>query len=333
MKRFTFLTLVILLMITGFASGSAAAQDDLTSVTLFVSYIPSVQFAPIYVAMENGYFAEEGIEVTVEYSFDEPGGADRLAINDLQFGIISSDQVLIGRSVGKPLVYVYEWYHNYPVGIVTPADSGIEEPADLAGRVVGMPGAYGASYTGLRALLGANEMEESDLGELNSIGFTAPEAICTGLVEAAVVYIANEPLTIEQNCSEVTVITISDYVELMSNGLVTNEETIENNPELVGGMVRALRRGVEDTLADSDAAFEISLPQVPDLPEDQYETQRQVLENSLALWESENLGFSDVARWETSQAVMVEIGLMAEPLEDIEAAFNNEFIPVEEDAK
>ena len=94
------------------------------------------------------------------------------------------------------MVYVFEWYHNFPVGVVSPADLNLTEPEDLAGRVVGMPGPQGASYIGLRALLAAADLTEDDLGELRSIGFTAAASVCEGVVEAAAIYIANEPLKI-----------------------------------------------------------------------------------------------------------------------------------------
>lgn len=320
--------ILFVLMISLFSGlAPAAAQDDLTEVTLFLSYIPSVQFAPLYVAIEKGYFAEEGINLLLENSFNEADGVDRIAINDLQFGIISGEQVIVARSADKSLVYVYEWFHNFPVGIVASADSGITEPRDLVGKKVGIPGPFGASYMGFRALLAANGIEELEL-EVESIGFTAPEAICEEQVDAAVVYISNEPLTIETNCFPVNLIRISDYANLVSNGLVTNEETIEDKPELVAGMVRAIQRGVLDTFDNPDEAFEISVSKfVLDLPKEEYATQRQVLANSIELWQSDELGMTDLARWEATQEVMLDIGFIQEPLDDLTAAYTNDFLP------
>ncbi|MBI5960828.1 MAG: ABC transporter substrate-binding protein [Chloroflexi bacterium] len=302
--------------------------DGKTKVTLFMGYIPSVQFAPVYVAAERGYFADEGIEIVFENSFNEADGVERLASNNLRFGLISGEQVLLARANDRPIVYVLEWYHNFPVGIVSAVDQNITQPEDLRGRVVGIPGLYGASYIGFRALLNASGLTESDLGELRSIGFTAPENICEDKVEAAVIYIANEPLTIEQQCSEVNVIKISDYVTLVSNGLVTNEQTIREQPELVRGMVRAIQRGIADVIADPDAAFEISVRDyVKDLPQDQYETQRQVLANSIELWRSDQqLGQTTPAAWETTQEILIQAGLMSEPLDDVTACYDMSFL-------
>lgn len=302
--------------------------DDQTRVTLFMSYIPSVQFAPVYVAAERGYFAEEGIDLVFENDFDEGRGVDRIATNDLKFGLISGEQVVLARGMDRPIVYVFEWYHNFPVGIVSPAELDINEPADLEGRVVGVPGQYGASYIGLRALLEAGDLTEDDLEELRSIGFAAPENVCAREVEASVVYIANEPLTIENDCFPVNVIEVSDYARLVSNGLVTNEQTIRDNPELVRGMVRAIRRGIADVIADPDAAFDIAVPEyVPDLPEDQYDTQRQVLYNSVNLWNSDDLGRTDPEAWEATEDILVETGLLDAPLDNLAACYNMDFLP------
>jgi len=299
-----------------------------TSVTLFMGYVPSVQFAPIYVAAERGYFADEGIDIQFENSFNEADGVERIANDDLQFGLISGEQVVLARAQSRPIVYVFEWYHNFPVGIVSPAENNITQPTDLRGRIVGVPGPYGASYIGLRALLQAGGLTEADLGELVSIGFTAPENVCEGKVEAAVVYIVNEPLTIEQQCTPVNVIKVSDYATLVSNGIVTNEQTIRSKPELVRGMVRAIQRGLADALADPDAAFEFGVENyIKDLPQDQYATQRQVLTNSMELWRSDHLGQTNPAAWQATQDILIQSGLMEKPLDDLSACYNMDFLP------
>ncbi|MBI5931426.1 MAG: ABC transporter substrate-binding protein [Chloroflexi bacterium] len=327
------LVLLVIVILTGAAffltrddkKDNKNTDSGKTNVILFLGYIPSVQFAPLYVADDKGYFAEEGININFENSFNESDGVDRLAINDLQFGIISGEQVILARAQAKPLVYVMEWYHNFPVGVVVPADSDIATPADLAGKKVGIPGPFGASYIGLRALLTSVGLTESDI-TLEPIGFTAPDLMCDHTVEAAVVYVANEPLTISQ-CYEVRVFDISEYAHLISNGLVTNEDTLRNNPELVRKMIRAIRRGIEDTIADPQAAFDISLKYVTDLPEDQHATQRQVLLNSVELWKSDNIGMTTPDAWVQTQTVLLDTRLLENPLDDLSQAYRTDLLP------
>ena len=320
--------IVVGLLVLAYAfSGQDRKSAGKTKVTLFLSYIPSVQFAPVYVAAERGYFADEGIDIRFENG-NEADGVERIATNDLQFGLVSGDQVVLARANQRPLVYIFEWYHRYPVGVASPVDLNITKPADLAGRVVGIPVLQGASYIGLRALLKAGGLAEADLKELRPIGYTAPQNVCEHKVDAAVVYIVNEPLTIEQQCTRVNVIQVSDYATLVSNGMVTNEKTIRDHPGLVRGMTRALQRGLADTLADPDAAFEISVKKyVTDLPQDQYDTQRQVLYNSLELWRSDHLGQTSPAAWEATQGILLETGLLAKPLDNLSACYSMDFLP------
>lgn len=332
-NRPVLLVVILVIIVAALAAAYALSGDNKSSggktrVTLFMSYIPSVQFAPAYVAAEKGYFAAEGIDIQFEHSTNETDGVERIATNNLQFGLVSGEQVVLARAQGRPLVYVFEWYHNFPVGIASPVDLNITKPADLRGRIVGIPGPFGASYIGLLALLKAGGLTESDLGELRSIGFTAPENICTHKVEAAVVYIVNEPLTIEQQCMKVNVIKVSDYATLVSNGLITNEQTIRDHPDLVRSMIRAIQRGLVDVIADPDAAFEVSVKNyVKDLPQDQYATQRQVLYNSVELWRSDKFGQTTPAAWQATQDILIQTGLLKAPLADLSACYNMSFLP------
>jgi NitT/TauT family transport system substrate-binding protein len=236
--------------------------QDTTDLTLFMTFIPNVQFSPVYVALEKAYF--EGLNVTLQYG-DEPDGVNLIAADEMQFGIISGEQEIQARANERPVVFVYEWFQEYPVGIVVAADSDIETVNDLAGRSVGIPGRFGASYSGLIALLSAAGMIEAEI-ELVEIGFNAPEVVCVGAVEAAVVYINNEPLQIEHRaeageCGDwtgVRVLPVSAAVDMVSNGLVTNEVTIANNPELVQTVVTAFDAGTRDALNNPAEAYLLS---------------------------------------------------------------------------
>src|SRR5690606_20493614 len=190
--------------------------------TFFLTFIPNIQFAPLYVGIEKGYFADAGVNFTLQYG-DEPDGVNLIAADQMKFGVISGEQVIQARVGERPVVFVYEWFQQFQVGVVVAEDSDIQSVADLAGHKVGIPGLLGASYSGVVALLQANGMSESDV-MLESIGFNAPEVFCMGAVEAAVVYINNEPLQIQEraeagDCGSVTgvrVFPVSDDADIVS---------------------------------------------------------------------------------------------------------------------
>ena len=181
--------------------------------------------------------------------------------------------MLAARANGRPVVSVYEWFQQYPVGIAYPVESGIETVSDLAGRPVGIPGRFGASYTGLIALLAANDMTENDI-QLQEIGFNAPEVMCVGAVEATVVYITNEPLQINNraaagDCGDITAVDVfplSDAANMVSNTIVTNEETIASDPDLVRAMVAAFDAGLRDTINNPAEAYLLSAEYIETLP-------------------------------------------------------------------
>ena len=305
-------------------AGTGSESEALVHVKLPLGYIPNVQFAPLYVSIEKGYFQEAGIEVEFDYSFETDAVA-LVGAEELQFAVVSGEQVLLARAQGLPVVYVAAWYQQYPVAVVAKAEQGITTPADLTGKRIGLPGLYGANYIGLEALLFSAGLGDEDV-TLDSIGFNQVEALATDQVQAVSVYAANEPVQLRAQGYEVNEILVAEYLQLASNGLITNEKTLTENPELVRAMVDAFLKGLADAILDPDGAYELSKIHVPNLAEADEAVQKEVLARSIALWKAEHLGYSEAQAWENMQDTLLQMGLLEEALE-IEQAFKNEFLP------
>lgn len=298
--------------------------DELIPIRLPVGYIPNVQFAPLYVAIEKGFYRAAGLEVTMEYRAE----TDSLALvgaDELQFAIVSGDQIPLGRAQGLPVVYVMAWYQKYPVGLAAMSDQNIHTPADLKGKKIGIPGLYGASYIGLRALLNAGGLKESDV-TLDSIGFTQAEALADKLEDAVVIYVTNEPVKLRAVGYDITVLKVSDYLSLVSNGLITNQKTIDEHPDLVRAMVKATLQGIEYTIAHPDEAYEICKKYVETLAAAGQDVQRQVLAASIELWKSDKLGHSSLDAWQNMHDLLLSMNLLKKPV-NIPDMFSNEFLP------
>ncbi len=327
MKKQYFLApalLIVALLVSACGSAADSQPDQETvAVTLAMGFIPNIQFAPFYVADQRGYFAEEGIEITFESMFEDQS-VPLVGTNELQFAIVSAEQVILARAQGLPVVYVAKWWDKFPIAIVAKTEAGIDSPVDLAGRTVGLPGLYGASYIGLRALLNTQGLGEADIN-LETIDFTQVQSLATDTVEAVVVYANNEPIQLTSQGYEISIINVSDYVNLASNGLVANETVIGEQPELVRAMARAMLRGLADVIADPDAAYQVALEYVETLSADDT-VQPDVLLASIEMWRTERPGASDLAAWEATQEVLLSMGMLAEPI-DLDTAFTNEFIP------
>jgi len=327
LRKSFFLILSCIILLAGCnppPAPAAPTETGVVKVRLPLGYIPNVQFAPLYVAMEKGFFAAQGIEVNLDYSFETDATA-LVGANELQFAVVSGEQVLLGRSQELPLVYVLTWYQQYPVGVAAFTSQGLKTPADLRGRKIGIPGLYGASYIGFRALLQAGGLKESDV-ILDSIGFNQVEALTANQEQAIVVYVANEPVQLAAGGAEVDVLRVADYLELVGNGLITNEKTLQENPALVRRMVKAFWQGIEAAAANPDETYEICKKYVEGLAQADEAVQKQVLITSIELWQVQKTGRMNPQAWENMQAILMEMGLLTSPL-DLNSAYSGDYLP------
>jgi len=314
------LTLFMLLMS---ALSVPATATPLRKVKFGVSYIPNVQFAPLYICQQKGYYADEGLEVELQYGY-ESDFVTLAAQGTNEFAIASGDQIILARSQGLPITYVMTWYQRYPVGLVIPVSKNISAVSELEGRRVGLPGFFGATYIGWKALAYATKLDEKQV-TVKQIGFNQAAAVKQDLVDAAMVYIVNEPIQLRAEGLKVRVIEVSDSINLVSNGLAVGNELMTSDPDLVRRMVRATLRGLIYAVEHPDEAFAISRQAIPEITDETAAIQRDVLNASIALWKTDTYGISKRKSWQESVDFMQKTGLLSKPV-SIDTLFTNQFI-------
>jgi len=300
----------------------SAWPDSPISLSLPMGYIPDPQYAPFYVAVDKGYYADEGFEIDFDYSFETDGLA-LVGAGEVPFAIVSGEQVILARAQDIPVVYVLEWFQRFPIAVISKTEVGIEQTSDLRDRLVGIPGFFGASYVGIAGLLAANDLTLEDI-QPSDIGFTQVESLMTDQVDAVVGYANNEPLQLEALGQSVNVIHVADEADLVANGLIASEETIANNPEIVSAFIRATLKGIADAIADPQEAFEISKHYVEGLDD----SRMNVLDASVAMWKADTLGLTESESWQRTLEALLQIGFLDSPLDDLDRAYTNEFVLV-----
>src|SRR6266542_2515691 len=312
LKKLVYLMLGLAISLS--ACGSPQVKNDaLTHIRLPLGYIANIQFAPVYAAIEKGYFKDAGIEIEFDYKL-ETDGVKLVGSGELPFAIVSGEQVLLARAQGLPVTYVAAWYQQYPVSVVAKSELGILIPQDLKGKKIGLPGLYGASYVGLRALLFEAKMKESDV-TLDSIGFNQVDLFAAGQQNIVVGYTAHEPIQLRARSIPVTEIRVADYVQLASNGILASEKVIQENPQLVRAFVGAFLKGLADTINNPDEAFKVSESYIPNFADLDANVQKQILKTSIEEWKTNRLGYSDPKAWENMQDVLLDVASTTEKLD------------------
>lgn len=304
------------------------APEQVQEIVLAMPYIPNVQFSQFYVADKKGYYAAEGLKVTFDYNF-ETDVVQRVAQGTLQFGLASGDSVLLARAQGLPVRTVATNSQRFPTVFFSKADQNIVTPADMKGKILGIPGRFGASYIGLRALLYAQNMTEQDL-TIQEIGFAQVAALSEDKVQIASGYGNNEPIQLTERGIMLNVIAVADSYKLASDGIIASEKLIAEKPDMVAAFVRASMHGMQDTIADPQAAFDIALGYIPEAQQGDQALQRKILEATLPYWQSDltkqyGLGYSDPEAWTSTHTFLRDASILQKDV-NIEDAFTNQFV-------
>ena len=320
MKFFRIMSLFLVLSVL--LIGCKTDEQSLEKVVLPVGFIPSVQFAPFYTAIHNGYFAEYAYNVELLYGY-EIDAVSLVGSGQYQVAVASGEQVVLAQNQGLPVVYVHNWFQDYPVGITALNDSGIQSLSDLSGKVIGIPALQGASYIAYKGFESLGEFD-SDSVRLDVIGFTQAELLSQRKVDAAVVYLNNEPVVLTEQGYELITFALSDYLLLVGNGIITNRQLIESDPEFLRNFIEATNRGVAFVANNPEEAYEICKQFVPNLENDET-FQYQVLMASIDIWNIDQGGRSELNAWINTLRLMSEIGLAGDTLK-VEDLFSNELI-------
>jgi NitT/TauT family transport system substrate-binding protein len=328
MGRAAALLVILALVVSALAACNTTSTSGATPVTIGLTYIPNIQFAPFYVAAAKGYYRDAGLNVTLHHhgaSEDEFGALVAGKENVIFAG---GDEMLQARSHGVPVVYVAQVYSQYPVALIVPASSPIHSAADLRGHSIGIPGEYGATYIGLLALLKSAGLSKADVN-LQSIGFTQVVALSTHKVDAVMGYVNNEPIAFQKAGFAIRSIPVaSAQPPLISNGVGALQSELNAHPDTVRAVVKATLQGLAYTIAHPQEAVTLSASYVPGLDSAAQQADAlAVLQATIPVWQtSGRAGYNDPQTWQAMTDFLRAQGLLASPV-DATQAYSNDYLP------
>ena len=288
-------------------------------VTLLLGFRPDVQFAPFYVAQQEGYFADAGLEVEIRHE-QAPDVQRLVADGQAEFGVADATDVMIARTQGIPIRYISTLFQSFPVAIIGAAEDVPAEPAGLEERTIGTPGMFGSSWHALLALLEAGGLTADDVTIREYPQFNQVDGLSNGDVELITGFRNNEPLRFAARGNEVGLLTVDEFAPLPGPGMIVGDELLADDPALVRAFVEAVAAAQAEVIADPDVGFAAAEAAVPTIAEDP-EVARAVLDATVELWEGDGFanGAIDLDLWETGYATMERLELIdgSVPLEEM----------------
>ncbi|HEU5349333.1 MAG TPA: ABC transporter substrate-binding protein [Ktedonobacterales bacterium] len=323
------LVLVVSLAGCGASAGSNTTASSPTKLTVGLTYVPNIQFAPFYVAQALGYYRDAGLAVTFHHHGpgEDEFGALVAGKEDAIFA--SGDEVAQAGAHNVPVVDVATVFTRYPVVVIVPANSSIHSAADLRGHTIGVPGAYGATYIGLLSLLSSAGLSKSDV-TVQSIGYTQVTALLTHKVDAVMGYANNEPLLLQKAGMSVRTLDVNNTEHpLVSNGLAAMQSELSSHGDAMKKLVAATLKGVQYVLEHPQEAVNLSKSFVPGLANaSNAEDALAVLQATLPMMQTNGpkAGYNDPAKWTAMVSFLQAQGQLAGPV-DATKLYSNDYLP------
>lgn len=316
--------LLALALVGVLAAGCTPSGPREADMTIGLTYVPNIQFAPYYVAMDKGYFLDEGISVELRHHGQDEDlfGALTRGVEDVV--VAGGAEMVQAHQQGIDAVTFQTLYINYPVTVIVPEDSEITSLQDLDGRTLGVPGRFGETWFGTLAFLQQVGLSEDEV-KIEEIGFTQQAALAGGHVDAVVGYANNDIPQFASIGLDVRAVP-SEGLPLVGVGIGAPAETIKNSPEKLQMIAAATYRAIQDIAADPDVAIEAAKKHIPGaITPEQEEVMREVIVRTTELYGplGSDWGVPDLELWAAMISFMDAMELIDGPV-DLEAVVTNE---------
>jgi ABC-type nitrate/sulfonate/bicarbonate transport system substrate-binding protein len=201
-------------------------------------------FRVVYVGIEKGWFAEEGL--SIEF-LPVPGGAvnlvPQLAAGAGEVAWAGGYTIVQARARGVPVKAVHSASTESLWGFITREDSGIESPADLAGRTLGVISFSSATYFMMQALLQSGGLSLEDV-DVQPVGMGGAASLMQGQIDGYI-WFKSQGLALQIRGEPVRILEMEPHFPLPQDSMLVNERFAAEHPERIQAYLRVLKRAEE----------------------------------------------------------------------------------------
>ena len=221
-----------------------------------VNYLlPAPAFLPAFgawqLAKHKGYYASEGIEVTFQTAKGGVDVAKQVGVGNAPIGGGIGDTSILVRPSGIPVRSVALLGGGSLVQLVARADRNINKVEDLRGKTISVLSYQDTTFYASQGIMASRGLTRNDV----NIQAAGPQGVWKLFAEGKVDALIGVPDWIGilrgQNI-KMKIFNAQDYFPSMAQAILSSDETIKNDPKLVGGLVRATLKGLADLMADPD---------------------------------------------------------------------------------
>jgi ABC-type nitrate/sulfonate/bicarbonate transport system substrate-binding protein len=320
---------VMLLILALFLAGctSTATPAALTPVTLMLDWVPNTNHTGFFVAQQEGYFTEEGLQVSIV----QPGevyAEQAVAGGVADFGVSFQEQLTLARADDVPLVSIAAILQHNTSAFAARAGLGAESPSGWEGLRYG---SFGSPFE-RPTIAGLMECDGGDgeAVEFVETGFTDPLSLLQqGQIDLAWIFYGWQGIQAEQLGIDLDLVMMEDQFDCIPDYytpvLIASEATIADRPDLVRSFLRAVSRGYAIAAEQPEQAAEVLLAAAPELDREVVLASQRWLspryQADAARWGEQNAN-----RWQAYADWMTGEGILSAGL-DMTPAFTNEFLP------
>ncbi|MBO2537319.1 ABC transporter substrate-binding protein [Rummeliibacillus suwonensis] len=330
LKKFYMFLLVCILVLAGCQSNNSkdakeTSKKKLKKVTVVLDWTPNTNHTGLYVAKDQGYFKEQGLDVEIIQPGDT--GADQLvASGKADFGVSYQEGITQARVQGVPLVSIAAVIQHNTSGFASPVAKNIKTPKDFEGKTYG---GWGSPVE--KAVIDSlMKTENADVKKVDIINAGDADffTMVKKDVDFAWIYYGWTGVEAELRGEKLNMIYLTDYskkLDYYTPVLATNEKMIQNDPETVKAFVKAASQGYQYAIDQPDKAADILIKAAPDLDPKLVRKSQQWLADKYQD-DAKQWGEQKLEVWENYANWMDDHGLL-EGKFDPKKAFTNDFLP------
>lgn len=321
----TITTLLFLVACSGDDKKSTTESNELDETTVILDWTPNTNHSGLYVALEKGYYEEEGLDLNIIQP-SEGSSNVLIATNQGDFGVSYQEDLTFALATDDPLPIkaIAAIIQENTSGFASVKDKGIESPKDFEGKTYGGWGSPSEKAI-LKTVMEAegadfDKVSIVDVGESDFLASSSPIDIVwifegwTG-IEA-------EIQGIDLNYTPVK--DLDENLDYYTPILTTNNQIIEENPEKVRKFLKATSKGYNFAIENPEETADILLKHAPELDAELVHKSQKFLANEYSK-NSEKWGLMDAAVWENYTDFLIENDLLENEI-NLEDVWTNEFL-------